>query len=85
MAKENTHKDLITATREGDRRETLEALRDLLAERVQNAKSDRDVASMSRRLMQCISEIEEIDRKRESEKAENPISDMQARVFGKHF
>lgn len=64
--------DLITAARSGDRLETLIALRDLLAERLQNTESSRDISSMSRRLMQCISEIETLETlKREEE--ENPF------------
>ena len=55
-------KDLVDATATGDRLETLIALRDLLARRLQESGSDRDIASMSRRLMQCISEIETLEK-----------------------
>lgn len=50
--------DLIEAARSGDRLLTLIALRDLLAERLQHTTSSRDIASMSRRLMQTVAEIE---------------------------
>lgn len=74
--------DLIEAAKSGDRLETLIALRDLLAERLQTTGSSRDISSMSRRLMQCISEIEtltELKRQRE----ENPfrLSDFRKRVM----
>lgn len=58
--------DLITATKSGDRLETLIALRDLLAEKLQNTASARDVSAMARRLMQCVAEIEAIDKERKA-------------------
>ena len=58
--------DLITAAASGDRLETLIALRDLLAERLQSTSSSRDISSMSRRLMQCVEEIEAIDKARKA-------------------
>ena len=65
--------DLITAAKSGDRLETLIALRDLLAERLQNTGSSRDISSISRRLMQCISEIETLEKQRNYVK-EHPLS-----------
>lgn len=59
-----TKKDLVTATADGDRLESLIALRDLIAERLQKSNSDRDTASMSRRLMQILEEIEALERER---------------------
>lgn len=70
---EPPQKDLIEAARSGDRLETLIALRDMLAERLQNTTSSRDIAAMSRRLMQAISEIEVLEKNREYAK-ENPFS-----------
>ena len=58
--KRHRKKDIVRAARSGDRLETLMALRDLLAERLKTSKSSRDIASMSRRLLQCIDEIEEL-------------------------
>ena len=58
-------KDLIGAAKSGNRLETLIALRDLLAERLQHAGSDRDVASMSRRLIQTIAEIDTLQKEKE--------------------
>lgn len=57
---EKRNDNILDAAKSGDRLRTLIALRDLLAERLQEADSDRDISSMSRRLMQCISEIEAI-------------------------
>lgn len=58
--------DLIEAAQSGDRLLTLIALRDLLAERLQTTTSSRDIASMSRRLMQAIAEIEIIERNKKA-------------------
>lgn len=73
-AKEEPKKDLITATASGDRLEALIALRDFLARRLQHAQSSRDVAAISRRLMQCLEEIEKL------EKAKKAKLDRPARV-----
>lgn len=64
MSRPKKKKDLVTATATGDRLETLIALRDLLAERLQTTQSSRDISSMSRRLMQCVAEIEDLQRNR---------------------
>ena len=69
VIKPKPKKDLIHATESGDRLETLIALRDLLAERLQKSNSDRDIASMSRRLIQCVTEIEEIEAQRDIKKS----------------
>ena len=63
---------LLEAAQSNDRLETMKALRDMLAERLEQSNSDRDVASMSRRLMQCIAEIAEIEEEqRQREEAEH--------------
>ena len=66
-------KDLITAAQDGDRLETLIALRDLLASKLQTTQSTRDIAALSRRLMQAISEIELLEKQKQYER-ENPKS-----------
>lgn len=71
--------DLITATKTGDRLKTLLALRDLLAERLQTTNSSRDIASMSRRLMQVIAEIEDITASKEIEE-HSVIREMQKNI-----
>lgn len=50
--------DLINAAKSGDKRATLIALRDKLAETIQNCDSGRDMASNSKRLMEVMAEIE---------------------------
>ena len=65
--------DLIEAAKTGDRLQTLIALRDLLAERLQHTESSRDIASMSRRLMQAIAEIEDLEKIKKAAE-ESPFS-----------
>lgn len=50
--------NLLEAARSGDKRATLIALRDKLAETIQNCDSGRDMASNSKRLMEVMAEIE---------------------------
>jgi hypothetical protein len=50
--------DLISAAQSGDKRATLIALRDKLAETIQNCDSGRDMASNSKRLMEVMAELE---------------------------
>lgn len=50
--------DLLQAAKSGDKRATLIALRDKLAETIQNCDSGRDMASNSKRLMEVMAEIE---------------------------
>ena len=50
--------DLIKAARSGSRRETLEALRDKLAASIQDCESGRDVAALSKRLMEVMGELD---------------------------
>ena len=50
--------DLITAAKSGDKRATLIALRDKLAETIQNCDSGRDMASNTKRLMEVMAEID---------------------------
>ena len=50
--------NLVDAAKSGDKRATLIALRDKLAETIQNCDSGRDMASNSKRLMEVIAEIE---------------------------
>ena len=52
--------DLVTAAKSGDKRATLIALRDKLAETIQNCESGRDMAANSKRLMEVMSELESI-------------------------
>lgn len=60
--------DLVKAAQSGDKRETLVAMRDILAKTIQTCDSGRDMASNTKRLMEVINEIELID-KETAEKA----------------
>jgi hypothetical protein len=51
---------LKTAAKSGDRLKALIELRDLLAERLESAEADRDVAALSRQFVQVTAEIDEI-------------------------
>ena len=50
--------DLVKAAKSGSKRETLEALRDKIADSIQNCESGRDVAALSKRLMEVMNEID---------------------------
>ena len=62
--------DLITAARSGNRRKTLEALRDKLAVSVAFCESGRDVAALSKRLMEVMDELDSLPK----EKADSPLA-----------
>lgn len=69
--------DLIKAAKTGDKRATLIALRDKLAETIQNCDSGRDMASNSKRLMEVMAEIEALP-------AEKPVLSKHDRLKNKH-
>lgn len=50
--------NLIDAAKSGNKRETLIALRDILASTIQNCESGRDMASNTKRLMEVMAELE---------------------------
>lgn len=54
------------AVKAGERLGTLYALRELLAERLDNCDSNRDIAALSRQLMQVSAEIDEIEKETET-------------------
>lgn len=62
--------DLVKSAQSGDRRATLEALRDKLAAAIANSESGRDVAALSKRLMEVMDEIERLPRDR----SESPLA-----------
>lgn len=49
---------LVDAAKSGDKRATLIALRDKLAQTIQECDSGRDMASNSKRLMEVMAELE---------------------------
>lgn len=51
---------LSEAVKSGDKRATLIALRDKIAETIDNCESGRDMAANSKRLMEVISELESL-------------------------
>jgi hypothetical protein len=53
--------NLVDAAQSGNKKETLIALRDILAKTIQECDSGRDMASNSKRLMEVIAEIEAIE------------------------
>ena len=51
---------LTEAAKSGDKRATLIALRDKLAETIENCESGRDMAANSKRLMEVMAELESL-------------------------
>lgn len=51
---------LLSSARRGDRLATLTALRDTIARTIQNCDSGRDIAALSKRLMEVMDEIEQL-------------------------
>jgi hypothetical protein len=62
--------DLVKSAQSGDRRKTLEALRDKLAVSVDACESGRDVAALSKRLMEVMDEIDRLPQDR----SESPLA-----------
>lgn len=62
--------DLIDAAKSGNRRATLEALRDKLATSIASCESGRDVAALSKRLMEVMDEIDALPK----QKADSPLA-----------
>lgn len=61
--------NLVNAAKSGNRKETLIAMRDILAKTIQDCDSGRDMASNTKRLMDVMNEIEEIEEKEAEQKA----------------
>lgn len=68
--------DLITAARSGNRRATLEALRDKLASTIDACESGRDTAALSKRLMEVMDELDSLPK----EKADSPLARARAKA-----
>lgn len=69
---------LTKAARSGDRLKALIELRDLLANRLESAESDRDVAALSRQFVQVTAEIETI--KKENAGTTTSIDEMRKKL-----
>lgn len=52
--------DIVSAAATGDRRVTLVALRDAIARTIQTCESGRDMASLSKRLIEVMDELDAI-------------------------
>lgn len=65
---------LSTAVNRGDRREALKALRSRLAKAIEESESGRDIAALSKRLMEVMREIESMP---DPEADETPVSRAQ--------
>ena len=52
--------NLVSATKSGDRRRTLIALRDRIAATIDSCESGRDMAALSKRLMEVMDEIDDL-------------------------
>lgn len=57
--------NLVDAAKSGNKRETLIALRDILAKTIQECESGRDMASNSKRLMEVMAEIDALPDEKE--------------------
>lgn len=53
-------KTLLNQVRTGSRRASLEALRDKVAETIDSTESGRDIAALSKRLIEIMSEIDSL-------------------------
>ena len=62
--------DLVKAAQSGSKRETLEALRDKIASSIQDCESGRDVAALSKRLMEVVNEIDALPK----QKKDSPLA-----------
>ncbi len=72
---------LLKAAEGGNRLQALQELRDMLAERLELSHSDRDVSSLSRRLMQCLQEIQVLEAEQNKElPEENELEKMRRRL-----
>jgi hypothetical protein len=52
--------DIVSAAATGDRRATLIALRDAIARTIQSCESGRDMAALSKRLIEVMDELDAI-------------------------
>ena len=62
VARKKKDKTLLEAAKSGNVLETLERLRDSLAETIETCESGRDMAALSRQLSQVLDQIEDVKR-----------------------
>lgn len=58
--------DILEAAQSGDRKATLIALRDSIAETIREKPSGRDLAALSRRLLEVMAELDRVDETEQS-------------------
>ena len=68
--------ELLSAAKSEDKRRMLVALRDKIASTIEACESGRDMAALSKRLMEVVEEIEGLDSVESPEK--NPLQAAQA-------
>lgn len=73
-------KSLQSAAKKGDRRALLEAMRDKLAKTIDASASGRDIAALSKRLMEVSAELDSMPN---PEASMNPLELEQKRVADK--
>lgn len=69
---------VATAARSGDKRKTLIALRNNLAVQIDDCKSGRDAAALSKRLIEVINELETLPEP--NVKYQNPVQKARAKA-----
>lgn len=62
---------LVSAAKRGNKREMLVALRDEIAEQIEATGSGRDMAALSKRLIEVVEQIEDLDAA--ASKSSNPL------------
>ena len=62
---------LVTAAKKGNKRDMLVALRDEIAEQIEATGSGRDMAALSKRLIEVVEQIEDVDAA--TSKRSNPL------------
>ena len=72
---------LLQAVQSGDKRKMLAELRDEIAQTIEGCESGRDMAALSKRLMEVVEEIEEIDHRKAATK--NPLQVARERAQAK--
>ena len=70
-------KTVLQATKANNRRETLVALRDRIAATIDNCESGRDMAALSKRLVEVMNEIESLP---DPNKGKNPAQIARQRM-----
>lgn len=71
---------LTDAVKTNDRRETLLALRDSIAKTIDGTESGRDIAALSKRLMEILAELDSLP---DPDKPANPVMKARAKAAGR--